>query len=288
MLRAHMDDWGHAEASRGMSARPVATTLSSCSMFSTCIYCASPSGNPSGVEHVLPEALGNPDWVLPRGAVCDPCNARFGSNIDTPFVTQGIGAAGQVFGVPGKKGLRTWTVPKAAKFEADFLPPRDDGRQPRIKTIRTSNPKTLKLSEMGEPTASFNLNVPMASPEVHSKFMSRLLLATVASQVNPEAALAPLFDPHRLNMTTGSLPVSAKPIAVAGNAAPAWAVYLLAEVVVLELWNIFRLGIRHDGREPLVEHPTGIHLDLPNGPVVKAGGPHFWPEEYLKARTGKP
>jgi HNH endonuclease len=39
-----------------------------------CIFCLGTTGPFTSEEHVIPEALGNPDWVLPKGYVCDTCN----------------------------------------------------------------------------------------------------------------------------------------------------------------------------------------------------------------------
>jgi len=39
-----------------------------------CIYCGTSEGSFTTVEHIVPEALGNEDIILPRGYVCDKCN----------------------------------------------------------------------------------------------------------------------------------------------------------------------------------------------------------------------
>ena len=58
---------------------------------SPCIYCRHDASDAKGVEHVLPEALGNPDWTLRRGVVCDRCNNQLGRQVDMPFVNKGAG-----------------------------------------------------------------------------------------------------------------------------------------------------------------------------------------------------
>jgi len=49
-----------------------------------CIWCKrmSPEVQFNSLSHVLPEAVGNTKWILPRGTVCDPCNQYFGSKIE--------------------------------------------------------------------------------------------------------------------------------------------------------------------------------------------------------------
>jgi hypothetical protein len=51
-----------------------------------CIFCASISDGSQSQEHILPEALGNEDHVLPSGVVCDGCNNYFGTKIEGPLL----------------------------------------------------------------------------------------------------------------------------------------------------------------------------------------------------------
>ncbi|GHU97887.1 hypothetical protein FACS189483_05040 [Spirochaetia bacterium] len=52
-----------------------------------CIFCQKPSDNSRGVEHIIPESLGNEDIILWRGAVCDLCNNYF-SHIEGELLEQ--------------------------------------------------------------------------------------------------------------------------------------------------------------------------------------------------------
>lgn len=40
----------------------------------TCIYCRALTTGKEGVPHVIPEALGQNNLTLPKGAECDKCN----------------------------------------------------------------------------------------------------------------------------------------------------------------------------------------------------------------------
>ena len=51
-----------------------------------CVYCKSLSDNSCGVEHVIPESLGNHTMVLPAGVVCDDCNNYFARKVEAPFL----------------------------------------------------------------------------------------------------------------------------------------------------------------------------------------------------------
>ena len=53
-----------------------------------CIFCKTNSGDTKGIEHVIPESLGNIEHVLPKGAVCDRCNNYFGTKIEKQLLEQ--------------------------------------------------------------------------------------------------------------------------------------------------------------------------------------------------------
>lgn len=49
-------------------------TRTSISPINKCIYCLTTSGSFTSEEHIFPESLGNDEFVLPKGYVCDECN----------------------------------------------------------------------------------------------------------------------------------------------------------------------------------------------------------------------
>lgn len=69
-----------------------------------CIYCREDSTHAEGQEHVYPEALGQHEFKLPRGAVCDACNAYL-SRLNSALVAHNhIWPVIQFLGLPGKTG----------------------------------------------------------------------------------------------------------------------------------------------------------------------------------------
>lgn len=69
-----------------------------------CIYCRTPNDGTSDRAHTFPEAVTENRFLLPRGAICKPCN-RYFSDLDTvlaqhPFVAVPI----QFLAIPGKGG----------------------------------------------------------------------------------------------------------------------------------------------------------------------------------------
>lgn len=51
-----------------------------------CIFCKAESSYTKGLEHVIPESLGNIEFVLPKGTVCDKCNSYFAVKIEKPML----------------------------------------------------------------------------------------------------------------------------------------------------------------------------------------------------------
>lgn len=69
-----------------------------------CIFCKKDSIGSKGVEHIIPESLGNTTKTLPPGVVCDKCNNYFASKIEKPFLESGAIKALRFYeAIPSKK-----------------------------------------------------------------------------------------------------------------------------------------------------------------------------------------
>lgn len=51
-------------------------------MLTKCIFCQEDSSSSKSVEHIVPESLGNTQYILPKGVVCDKCNNYFSRKIE--------------------------------------------------------------------------------------------------------------------------------------------------------------------------------------------------------------
>lgn len=51
-----------------------------------CIFCKEPSTTSKSVEHIIPESLGNKQFILDKGWVCDKCNNYFAIKIEQPLL----------------------------------------------------------------------------------------------------------------------------------------------------------------------------------------------------------
>lgn len=51
-----------------------------------CVFCKEPSAGSKSVEHIIPESLGNRQFILGKGWVCDKCNNYFAIKIEQPLL----------------------------------------------------------------------------------------------------------------------------------------------------------------------------------------------------------
>lgn len=70
-----------------------------------CIWCKQGSEASKSAEHILPESLGNRDFMLPAGWVCDHCNNYLALKVEKPFLESYYGQAIRFEAeIPNKKG----------------------------------------------------------------------------------------------------------------------------------------------------------------------------------------
>jgi hypothetical protein len=50
-----------------------------------CLFCVTMSNSFVSESHIIPESLGNKEYMLPKGVVCDKCNIYFGGELETYF-----------------------------------------------------------------------------------------------------------------------------------------------------------------------------------------------------------
>ena len=69
-----------------------------------CIYCRCQTDGSEGRSHMIPEAIGKNDVVLPPGSICDRCNNYLGSLDRAVAEHRDISFAIQAFSLQGKDG----------------------------------------------------------------------------------------------------------------------------------------------------------------------------------------
>lgn len=147
-----------------------------------CLYCLGDSTGATSEDHPLLEALGNL-ITLPRGYVCDGCNAYFGHKLDERFVSYYPIAERIVFGcIHGKRGrIRRKLTPQ---FDLDVSPER----------IHFTATKPVRLSKSKDENALLITGAsPPADMRVISRALYRIALGGLAAS-NPVKAFHPSLD----------------------------------------------------------------------------------------------
>ena len=74
-------------------------------MHADCIYCRTQTTGKEGLPHIIPEALGPNDLVLPGGAECDKCNHYFGRKLEPNLYRYpGVALALQLWAFTERRG----------------------------------------------------------------------------------------------------------------------------------------------------------------------------------------
>jgi hypothetical protein len=148
-----------------------------------CLFCLRTDRRFTSEEHVLPEALGNDETVLPPGYVCDDCNAGVLATLEDRFVNFGPIAALRVqFVQYGKRGQ----LPSAQFAEG---------------TWKRTGPRTILISVNGDPpalgdTVTFTDKRPFSAHHT-ARALFKIALELVAHRWGHAAALDPKYDAAR-------------------------------------------------------------------------------------------
>jgi len=149
-----------------------------------CIYCAQ-SKPTRGREHVYPDALGQHDWTLPLGAVCDACHRAL-NHLDQALVAHPhISTLLLLCGVPGKRGR--------ARRRFGFLSRRDDDglhlEVPPSRTLRT---------EVAGQQIFVHADAPAEFRAAYfRRGLYKIAFNLAAYELGVDAVLEPRFDPAR-------------------------------------------------------------------------------------------
>jgi hypothetical protein len=147
-----------------------------------CIYCSEQTNGNESEDHPLPQALGTAAYVLPKGAVCDACNAYLG-DLDHNLCNHHHLAGLIVFGqLPGTDGRRRKFVAPGLVFDS------------------AKNHLDLRGGRVTHEAGQFKVRDPGNERFDQWKFsrgLHRLGLGVYALVSGPTAALEPRYDAIR-------------------------------------------------------------------------------------------
>ncbi len=157
-----------------------------------CIFCRKADGGFTSQDHVFPESLAGDDEVLPRGYVCDRCNAGPLSGLDEVLVNFAPIAVQRVFYLPfTKKGKLPHARVGALSFEKRF---------PRVIRIQSGSNKNVFADPKPLPDGMVGHTLRMevkANWRQLARAFFRMALNVIAFRQGRERACAPEFDAAR-------------------------------------------------------------------------------------------
>jgi hypothetical protein len=87
---------------------------------SLCIFCKSNKNPFTSIEHIFPESIGNKQFILPKGVVCDVCNNGVLAQLDQIIVeSPSVATLKQFYCIPNKSGKYTTTKLTNLKIKPD-------------------------------------------------------------------------------------------------------------------------------------------------------------------------
>lgn len=158
-----------------------------------CIYCLSSEGTFGSEEHIVPESLGNDEFVLPRGLVCDACNNGVLAGLDNALLRFEPIALSQVIYVPYTKGGRL----PSANFQNLSLT-KTGPRQLRLQAKdRTGDMKEVEELDDGLVRWKLEMRGRRFDPRLLGRAFCKMALGFVALEEGVEVACSARYDAAR-------------------------------------------------------------------------------------------
>ncbi|WP_114793119.1 HNH endonuclease [Niabella yanshanensis] len=146
-----------------------------------CIFCKGPSDDSVSVEHIIPKSLGNTQFILEKGWVCDKCNNYFAIKIEQPLLQMpffmqyrhDLNVKSKKGKIPSKKGfLLDENISEAVLHK-------DKNKQERLE-IEPSVINEILTSGIEEiPLITVTYAVPVAN-ELVSKLLAKMGIESIA------------------------------------------------------------------------------------------------------------
>lgn len=167
-----------------------------------CLFCKYPSDTTHGIEHIIPQSLGNIDHTLPKGWVCDKCNQYFSTKVEKLLLdTEYFRHARFRNEVPSKKGripsIPAYLFPKKIEMEYFIDKVGKKGIAPKNEKSERLLIKHLLSNQSGK----FIIPEPLSPDEkLVSRFLAKIALEALAFKLkNTDGSLDYLVDDPQLD-----------------------------------------------------------------------------------------
>ena len=112
-----------------------------------CLFCLKADGGFTSEEHAIPESLGNSEFILPRGIVCDLCNQRQLATLDQRLLDlMPLKMRRTTLAIPNKDGKVPETKFQDARLELVEGRPALTGPAPRTWKLEATHPSDPRWS----------------------------------------------------------------------------------------------------------------------------------------------
>ena len=146
-----------------------------------CIFCKQDSSTSKTIEHIIPEALGNKEHILPAGVVCDNCNNYFARKVEGPLLDSDYFRHSRFRNVVANKEGRLPTIKALCVPGRVLVEIMRDEEGKSIYPLRESDESRFVESISRRET--FNLLIPQPSlPEgqIVSRFLGKVAIEALA------------------------------------------------------------------------------------------------------------
>jgi hypothetical protein len=155
-----------------------------------CIFCKGQSDNATSIEHVIPHSLGNTQYVLPRGLVCDRCNNYIARKIEQPLLAhESFRNLRAWYRIPNKRGRHPslYGVIPGVGVGVNF---RLGDEGPELQLERGSDAATVKelfRNESDDVLTPIIFSRDMDPPQREmSRLLAKIALEVVALRMSPD------------------------------------------------------------------------------------------------------
>jgi len=164
-----------------------------------CIYCLKKSARFNSEEHIIPEALGNEELILPKGYVCDKCNNGILSRLDNLLLDFEPISFLRVIYTPYTKAGK---LPNAS---CQNISVRKTHPRNIVFTVKDKSGWVKNLKEMDDGQISFSINMrgKKFDPKMVGRALYKIALGTLAYDRGFEVARDPKFDIARAFILKG-------------------------------------------------------------------------------------
>jgi hypothetical protein len=150
-----------------------------------CLFCKGSTETSFSIEHIVPESLGNVDFVLPAGVVCDKCNNYFARKLEGSILACGAFLEHRFAGcLPNKSGRVPTVQWTAFPSGIELAMARESGGATRLGPIHGEEASPYRhIVEARRPLTIVRPAAMWPARTLMSRFIGKVALEALAHRV---------------------------------------------------------------------------------------------------------